>query len=380
VNRRGFRTQITIVSSLTRSGTSRGQSDSVVNSIRLALEDYKWSINGTAIVYEDLDDGTEAHGSWVPEREIANARYASSNPNVLAYIGTLDADAAAYSLPILNRAGPLLMISPCNSYSGFTRTSTIRPHEPGIYYPTGVRHYARTALTDDLQATAGARWVAEAKIKRVFVVHDGEPYGRGLVEPFVAACHQLRIEVAGEPKAITPRAASYFDLVDEVRRSDAELLYYGGIIQNGAGQLCKDLRAALPRVNFMGADALFEQAFLAGAGEAANGAYITFGGIPPAQLTGNGAVFYRRYKKAFRTEPEPYAASAYDATGAVLNAIARVGHAERAAITRETLATHDYDGALGRWSFDAWGDINLRSIARIQVVGGAFRYLGVCSV
>ena len=68
---------------------------------------------------------------------------------VVAYIATLDTDAAPYSISITNAAGPLLMISPCNTYPGLTWP--FGPGEPDKHYPTGRRNYLRTALSDHLQ-------------------------------------------------------------------------------------------------------------------------------------------------------------------------------------------------------------------------------------
>ena len=86
--------QVKIVSSLTRSGSSIGQSQSIVNAIRMRLEDAGDRVSGVPVVYEDLDGGSEERGSWDAAREEANARYAAAQPDVLAYIGTLDTDAA----------------------------------------------------------------------------------------------------------------------------------------------------------------------------------------------------------------------------------------------------------------------------------------------
>ena len=144
----GFGEQVRIVSSLTRSGSSIGQSESIVNAIRMRLEDAGHRVSGVPVVYEDLDGGSEERGSWDAEREQANARYAAAQADVLAYIGTLDTDAAPYSIPITN-AADLLMVSPCNTYPGLTRP--FEPGEPDKHYPTGRRNYLRTALSDDLQ-------------------------------------------------------------------------------------------------------------------------------------------------------------------------------------------------------------------------------------
>jgi branched-chain amino acid transport system substrate-binding protein len=207
---------VKLISSLTRSGSSAGQSDSVVNSIRLCLEDANHRVGGAEIVYEDLDDGTPERGSWVAEKEAENARYAAADPDVLAYIGTLDADAAPHSLPILNQAGPLLMISPCNTYPGLTKPVPWAPEEPDVHYPTGVRSYARTAMADDLQGVAGAAWAAELGLESVYVLHDTEPYGRGVAEPFAAACAARGIRVVGGPEGIVVSGAAVSTVQVEV--------------------------------------------------------------------------------------------------------------------------------------------------------------------
>jgi branched-chain amino acid transport system substrate-binding protein len=366
---------VKIVSSLTRSGSSRGQSDSVVNSIHLCLDDWNWRVGGAKILYEDLDDGSEEHGSWVAEREVANARYAASDTDCLAYIGTLDADAAPYSIPILNEAGPLLMISPCNSYPGLTKKVPWAPDEPDKYYPTGKRNYCRTALSDDVQALGAAQWAWELGVRRIYVLHDTERYGYGVAEPFASACARLRIEVVGGGTEAIPEARGFGALAQKIAASGADTTFYGGIIQSGAGRLWSEVKSACPGMRMMAADAIFERAFLADAEGAAEGTLITFGGVPPAHLSGPGASFYVRYKQIYGTEPESYAASTYDAVSVVLSAIERVARKDRAAVCEEVFATRDYHGLLGRWSFDANGDITLRKISRISVERGDFTFL-----
>jgi branched-chain amino acid transport system substrate-binding protein len=370
--------QVKLVSSLTRSGSSRGQSDSIVNAIRMRLEDANHLVAGAPLVYEDLDGGSEERGSWDAERETANARYAAGDPDVVAYIATLDTDAAPYSIPITNQAGPLLQISPCNTYPGLTRP--FDPGEPTIHYPTGVRSYARTAMSDDLQGLFAARWAGELGAERVAVLHDGEPCGRGVAEPFGRSCGALGLELVEEPIAIVPKQDDYGDLAGRLVAHAPDLIFYGGIIQNGAGPLWRDVRTALPTATMMGADTLFERAFIEDAAEHAEGTLITFGGVPPALLEGLGRAFFERYVETYGREPECYAASAYDAVGVVLAAVEQVGGKDRAAVTRAALATRDFDGLLGTWSFDANGDIDLRRATRLRVRDGDFSYLEVGEV
>jgi branched-chain amino acid transport system substrate-binding protein len=373
-----FADQVRIVSSLTRSGSSIGQSESIVNAITMRLEDAGNRVCGVPVVYEDLDGGSEERGSWDAGREQANARYAAGQPDVVAYIATLDTDAAPYSIPITNAAGPLLMISPCNTYPGLTRP--FGPGEPDLHYPTGRRNYLRTALSDHLQGAFAAQWAAELEARRVFVLHDTEPCGRGVALPFADACRPLGIELAGDPVGIEPKRSEYETLARTIADASADLVFYGGIIQNGAGPLWRDIRTAAPAIRMMGPDTLFEHAFIQDAGEHAEGTLITFGGVPPALLEGRGRAFFERYVERFGHEPECYAASAYDATGVVLHAVENVGRIDRAAITEAAFATRDFEGLLGRWSFDANGDIDLRRATRLTVRDGRFEPLAVLSI
>ena len=130
----------------------------------------------------------------------------------------------------------------------------------------------------------------------------------------------------------------------------------------------------------MGPDTLFEAAFIRDTGSHAEGTLVTFGGVPPALLEGKGRAFYERYVERFGYEPECYAASAYDTTGVILQAIERVGRADRAAITQAAFATRDFDGVLGHWSFDANGDIDLRRGTRLTVRSRHFEPLTVLPI
>jgi branched-chain amino acid transport system substrate-binding protein len=238
----------------------------------------------------------------------------------------------------------------------------------------------RTALSEHLQGAFAAQWAAGLGMRRAFVLHDTEPGGRGVALPFADACRRLGVELAEPPVGIEPKRREYEALAEAVAGSGAELVFYGGIIQNGAGPLWRDIRSVAPAITMMGPNTLFEHAFIDDAGAHAEGTLITFGGVPPALLAGRGREFLEHYLERFGLKPECYAASAYDATGVILQAIERVGRIDRAAITEAAFATRDFDGLLGRWSFDANGDIDLRRATRLTVRAGRFEPLNVLPI
>jgi branched-chain amino acid transport system substrate-binding protein len=140
--------------------------------------------------------------------------------------------------------------------------------------------------------------------------------------------------------------------------------------------LLKDLRAEGYKGKFMGPDGIYEAAFIAAAGkDVAEGVYVTFGGVPAAELTGAGKAWYTAYKAKYNSEPEVYAVYGYESANVVLAAIEKVCKVDRAAIRDAVFATKDFDGVLGKWSFDANGDTSLTTMSGAQVTGGEFKFV-----
>ena len=111
---------VKIVSSLPRTGSANAQTTTIVNGIRLAIEEAGGKAGDFTIVYEDWDDASAKKGDWDPEVEAGNADKAVNDADVMVYIGTYNSGAAKISMPVLNKAG-LAMVSPANTYTGLTR-------------------------------------------------------------------------------------------------------------------------------------------------------------------------------------------------------------------------------------------------------------------
>ena len=378
----GDKGTIEIWSSLPRQGSNKAQTDTVVNAIKMAIEEKGGVVGGYTIVFQDKDDSTAATGQWDEATEIKNATDAVANDAVVAYIGTFNSGAAKLSIPILCEAG-MVMTSPANTYPGLTKAGKGEANEPDVYYPNGcTRNYTRVVPADDLQGRAGALWASQLGVTKAYVLDDTQLYGKGIADVFAAEAPSFGVEVLGRD-GIDGKATDYKALAEKIKATSPELVYYGGITQNNAGQLWRDLRDALgPDVKLMGPDGIFEGEWLEAAGEAAEGSYITFGGVPPDQLTGAGADFIAAYTEKYPDAPaEAYTAYGYEAANVILNAIERAAatnpadnDALRAAIIAETFKTADYAGVLGTWSFNAEGDTSLTDMSGNIVTGGEFTF------
>jgi branched-chain amino acid transport system substrate-binding protein len=363
---------IKIVSSLPRTGSANAQTTSMVNGIRMAIEEVNGTVAGYQIAYEDWDDASPERGQWDPQLEAGNANKAVRDKDIVAYIGTYNSGAAKISMPILNQAS-LVMISPANTYPGLTKPGLGEANEPAVYRPSGKINYFRVVPADDIQGDVAAQFAKEIGIKKACVLHDRELYGKGVADVFKKVATKLGIQVVGYD-GIDAKAANYRSLVTKIKSSGAEMVYFGGTTQTNAGQLIKDLVAGGAKVKFMSPDGTRETAFIEAAGKDAleGRAYVTFGGLPPSQLAGKGKEFYEAYKKKFNAEPEAYAVYGYECARAVLEGIKRAGKKDRATIRDAVAGLKDFEGALGKWSFDENGDTTCKVMMVEEVKAGKF--------
>ncbi len=367
---------VKLVSSLPQTGSSAQQSQSTINGIQMAIDEVGGKVAGFDVVREPMDDASPERGAWDPALEAANADKAIRDLDVVAYIGTLNSGSAKISMPKLNAAG-LAMVSPANTWPGLTKPGVGEANEPAVYRPSGKVTFFRVMPADDLQGKVAAEWAKELGAKKVFLLHDKELYGKGIATIFQKTAESIGLPVAGF-EGIDPRASNYRAIVTKIRQTGADLVFYGGTVQSNAGQLVKDLRTGgLKTCKFMVPDACFERSFIEAAGpqNVNNYTYITFGGVPPAQLTGKGKAFYEAYKAKYGNEPEGYAVYGYEAAKVVLTAVERAGSKDRAAIIEQIAAIRDFDGALGKWSFDANGDTTLTTMSGNTVENGEFKYV-----
>jgi WD40 repeat protein/ABC-type branched-subunit amino acid transport system substrate-binding protein len=360
-----------IVSSMARGGFSKAQTDMVIRAYQMALQEHNYMVGNATITLEDLDDWNGVRGSADAPSEVANANRAINDPNVLMYLGPSLSGEARVSIPLLCQAR-LAMISHSATYPGLTKqTPYDMPGEPDMYYPNCQRNFTRVTPTDDLQGAVAAQFAKQLGVKRVYVLDDGGAYGQAIAEVFSSTAGKLGLVVVGGPEGMAPAASNYRALAEKIRQTNPDLVYFGGIAGNHAGQLWQDLRTTLDsNVKLMGPDGIAEAVFVESAGSAAEGTYATFPGVPAPMLTGKGATWYQRYKQLYHEEPDPYVANGYEVMNVALDAIARAGKKDRAAIRDALFATKNYDGVLGQWSFTDTGDTTRTTMTVRQVRNG----------
>jgi branched-chain amino acid transport system substrate-binding protein len=125
------------------------------------------------------------------------------------------------------------------------------------------------------------------------------------------------------------------------------------------------MRTERAGVSIAGGEAMLGDAFLQRVGEAGGGVLATFAGRPLERYSGSAGSFFRAYHDQFLITPDPYAIFGYEAGRLILDALRRSRHGallDRGNVREAAFLTRDLEGAQGRWSVDARGDITYAAL------------------
>jgi branched-chain amino acid transport system substrate-binding protein len=362
---------LTIYSSLPLQGDNRVQSTSVVNGEKMALAEAGGKVGDYTIKYVSLDDSTAATGKWEPGAVSSNARKASQDKSTIAYLGEFNSGASAISIPILNEAG-ILQISPANTYVGLTRSEGAEKGEPDKYYPSGKRTYGRVVPADHIQAAAQVSYQKDQGCKQLYILNDKEVYGKGIADAVSEGAAGAGIKVMGND-GIDTKAANFRSLATKVKGSGADCMFFGGIVENKAVQIWRDVHAANPTMKLFGPDGVALTDFSSKIpASAAKLTYITNPTLDPKLYPPAAQDFFTQYKQKYGSDPEPYAIYGYEAMKDALLAIQNAGDKgnDRQAVIDQFFQIKDRDSVLGKYSIDSNGDTTLSDYGGNIVKGG----------
>jgi branched-chain amino acid transport system substrate-binding protein len=208
--------------------------------------------------------------------------------------------------------------------------------------------------------------------RRVFILNDGETYGSGLAQNVALDARRAGITVLANQR-IDEKAANYRSLAQAVAARDGDSVFFGGITQNNAVQLWKDLNAAMPTAKLFGPDGVAESVFSGGIGSSAEKVtFVTNPTLDPKLYPPSGQEFFKDYKAKYGKDPEPYAIYGYEAMSVVLQAIQNAGDKgnDRQAVIDAFFQIKDRDSVLGKYSIDENGDTTLSDYGGNRVKGG----------
>jgi len=341
---------VKIAAGVPLTGSLAKQGQEVANAVKLAVEEWnrKGGVLGRKIEVLEADD----QGN--PQIGVAAAEKVAADAAVLGAVWGITSVTCIPVSEVLDRVN-LVMISP-----GCTNPKVT---------DRGLKNVNRVCARDDAQGPAGAIFaVQDLKWKKIAVFDDGTTGPKGVADEMERKAKQLGATVL---RYVIRAGDKDFRAILGTIPKDVSGIY-ASLWAPEAALIAKQLPDVGLNVRMIGPDGQFEPVdYIQASGGAAEGNYVSFlvpdlKKIPAAQA----------FVKAFEAKYGPvssYGPLAYEAANIVLEAIKKVGKADRAAVRDAVRATKNYRGILGvPISFDEKGDVAGGVIYFYQVKGAGF--------
>ena len=307
------------------------------------------------VVEDDLCSGEG--GTAVANKFVAD-------PTIVAVVGDM---CSSSSIPAsdIYEAAHYTMVSPSSTAVAFTAR--------------GLAAATRVCWNDAIQGPAAASFAYnKLGARKMATIHDGSPYGEGLVNETAKAFKALGGEVVAQ-EAVAVGDTDMRPVLTKIGATSPDIIYFGGFVAEGAFLASQRADVGMQNVTFMGADGIKADDYIKAAGAAAEGTYASAADLGSA---GPGlSAFFAKYEAKYGEKPPaPFHAHAYDAVNVIMDAIyasAVQGPDGTLWIGRKALneaihATTGYQGLSGVISCDAKGDCGRGTVAISEVKDGQF--------
>jgi branched-chain amino acid transport system substrate-binding protein len=211
----------------------------------------------------------------------------------------------------------------------------------------------RTCGRDDQQGEVAGTYLAKNfKGKKVAVVHDKTPYGKGLADETQKTMNKQGLkEVMYE--GVNTGEKDYSALVSKLKQANVDVVYFGGL-HTEAGLIIRQMRDQGLNAPMMSGDGIVSSEFVSIAGPGAEGTLMTFSPDPRKNPNAKAAVEKFR-KKNF--EPEAYTLYSYAAVEVYKQAAEAVKSTDPKKMAEYMRSGKTFKTVIGDLSFDKKGDI-----------------------
>ena len=241
----------------------------------------------------------------------------------------------------------------------------------------GWKTFHRVLADDGFQGPGVANFIVKGlAAKKVAVIDDASEYGKGLADELAAAVSSGGAEVVvREAVAATgTEIPNYSSVISSIKGAGADAVFYGGYYAQ-SGALAKQLQDGGVTAPFVSGDGSLDQAFIDGAGGAADGAYLSCTcALVNESATGAAATFFTDYKGAFNVDPGTYSPEGFDAATIFINGV-KEGKTTAADLLAYVSGV-TFDGVSKKIQFEENGNIKGGTVLMYKVVDGKITSIG----
>ncbi|HEY8346044.1 MAG TPA: ABC transporter substrate-binding protein [Symbiobacteriaceae bacterium] len=254
-----------------------------------------------------------------PKQTPAVAQRFVANPQIVAVMGDFSSPASMAASPIYQRAG-LLQLGITNSHPDFTKT--------GDYI------WSNSVSQADEAPALAALTVERLGKKRLAVLHMNTDWGKTTADLLVQSAREKGAEVLlQEGYLLTEK--DFRPVLTKVRDAAPDALVLISYYNDGA-LIVQQLDAVALTVPVVAVSSVYSPQFINLGGKAVEGIY-TITRFHPDDPRPEVRAFVKAYREAYGTDPDTFAAAAYDGMKIIAQALA-AGGVDRKAV-RDALAS-----------------------------------------
>lgn len=324
-------------------GSAAGYGDNIKAGVSMKADEINAAggINGKKLEVVFFDDQCEPREAATVSTSIVN------DSDIVGIVGHLCSSAHLAGLPAYVREGIPAITPTATSVA----ISDKNKDEDGKVWSF------RNVYRDDFQGKFLADYMDKVMgLKKVAVFYENNDYGIGLKSAFVQEAKKIGLTIVGE-EAYKKGDQDYTPQLTKLKAAAPQGLFIAGYYQEGALIADQAIKLGLDVPKF-GADGFDNADYIKLGGKATNNTFLTAPFL--AETAGPAAKkFIKAFKVRYKRDLDWMSANAYDATGMLAEAIAKVGPDRakiRAYLAGITTPEKGYKGITGNNYFDASGD------------------------
>ncbi|MES2907372.1 MAG: branched-chain amino acid ABC transporter substrate-binding protein [Pseudomonadota bacterium] len=229
---------------------------------------------------------------------------------------------------------------------------------PGATNPqltdNGLWNSFRVCGRDDQQGAVAGNYIADNfKGKKIVVLHDRTPYGKGLADETLKAMKAKGMDAVFYD-GINVQDKDFSAVVSRIKQEMPDYVYFGGL-HTPAGLLVRQMREQGVLAHLISGDGIVTEEFAAIAGPGAEGTLMTFG--PDPEKNPAAAKVIEKFK-AKNLKPESYAIYTYAGYQLLAEGIKAANSTDAKKVAEVFHSGKTFDTVLGPLSFDKKGDLS----------------------
>jgi branched-chain amino acid transport system substrate-binding protein len=341
-----IRAKIGVISIITGQGAAYGEA--ITNGIKLALVE----VNAKGEVFVDLK---VEDSSGKQEQALAAAQKLINSEKVVAIIGPTLSNEMKVAAPEANASGVTIM-GTSTTAKGITQIG---------------KYVFRNALPESQAIPASiGKAVKKLNIRKVALFYGNDDvFTKSGFDTMKEVSEKLKLEIV-TIQEFQKGQADYKAQLTKIASLKPDAVFCSALYNEGGVILAQARKMGL-KVPFVGGNGFNSPQVIEIARDAAEGLVVATPWYPERDDPKVKA-FVAKYEKTYGKKPDQFAAQAYDAFYIMTDALKAAGKPDRDRLRDSMAATRNFQGVLGKFSFDAERDVVMEPVVLV-IKGGKFQ-------